>query len=125
MYSNANRQTSSCSNLKGIFVFRPSSFVVRLGNPALELKRPHRIRQQHRDRHRAHAARHRRDRACDLGRLGEVHVADETEAALARVIDPVDADVDHRTAGLQPRTAHEFRPADGRYHDVGAAYLVG
>ena len=72
--------------------------------------------QQHRDRERADAAGHRRDRAGDLRHRG-VDVADDERAVLLedgaprgtfrierfdqrRVGDAIDADVDHRRAGL-------------------------
>ena len=55
---------------------------------------PQRIGEQHRDRHRADPARHRRDRRGDLTDRIEVDVADEA------VVGAVRADVDHGRAGL-------------------------
>ena len=78
------------------------------------------VDQQARDRHRADAARHRRDRAGDLQRLGEGDVADQAGLAVGGR-HAVDADVDHRRARLDPVAAHHFRLADGGIDEVGAA----
>ena len=52
------------------------------GSPQRRLGgRPHRVRHQHRDRQRAHAARHRRERPGHRRHLRRVHVADERVAA--------------------------------------------
>ena len=52
-------------------------------------------------------------------RLRKGHVADQSRfAVFAR--QSVDADVDHRGAGLDPVAAHHFRLADGGINQIGA-----
>src|SRR5438067_2088335 len=46
------------------------------------LGRPHRVLEEHRDRHGTHAARDRRDLRCTHARALEVDIAHETRAAL-------------------------------------------
>ena len=75
--------------------------------------RAQRVHQQTRHRHLADAARHRRDRAGDLRDLGESDVADQLRLALGRG-QPVDADIDHGRARLDPVGAHHFRPCRPR-----------
>ena len=54
------------------------------GRSAMRAGRAHRVGEQARDRHRPDAARHRRDRAGDLGGLGEGDVADDARLAAVR-----------------------------------------
>src|SRR5687768_17303028 len=70
------------------------------------------VREQHRDRHRADASRDGRDRARDLARRVEVHVAHQP------VVGAVDAHVDDGRAGLDPVALDEPRAADRRDEDV-------
>src|SRR5690349_15216786 len=80
----------------------------RLGQVAAAARRDERVAQETSDRHRADAARHRRDGAGDPERLGVSDIADEAAlAGLSRYA--VDADVDHRSARLHPVAAHESR----------------
>ena len=112
----------------------------RLTRHARRLSRPprQRVLEQHRDRQRADAAGHRRQRAGDLGDVG-MHVADDrrcpscrtsprrglpapnSSTHLSRDRQRIDADVDHRRAGLDEVRRHERRPADRRDQDVGLA----
>ena len=89
------------------------------GNPAMRAGRAHGVDHQAGDRHRPDAARHRRDRAGHLRRLGEGDVADDPRLAVRRR-HAVDADVDHGRARLDPVAAHHLRPADRRKQQVGA-----
>src|SRR5262249_43819084 len=73
-----------------------------------QLRRSQRIREQCRDGHRAHAARHGRDPARSLFRGLEFHVAAEPSRGIA-----VHADVDDDGAGLDPVASHELGLADG------------
>ena len=82
--------------------------------------RAHGVHQQARDRHRPDAARHRRDRARDLGGLRVGDVADDAVLA-ARAGDAVDADIDHGRARLDPVAADHLGPPDRREQQVGAA----
>src|SRR4051794_14547686 len=70
----------------------------------------HRIGQQACNRHWPDAARHRRERPRHAARLLERNVADDARlAALTR--QPVDADVDHSRARLDPVAAHHLGPS--------------
>src|SRR5438132_14372914 len=71
-----------------------------LGEAELRLRRLDRVRQQVGDRHRAHPARNRRDRARTLRGRRELYVPDELPGRVA-----VDPDVDHRRSLLHPRAA--------------------
>src|SRR6476661_6601146 len=78
-----------------------------------------RVLKQHRDRHRAHPAGHRSDRAGHLQGGLEIDVADQA------VLGAIHADVDHRCARLDPVRLHETRRADGGHQDVGAMADAG
>jgi hypothetical protein len=91
----------------------------RLPLRRLRLRGEQGIAQQHRDRHRPDAARHGRDQSGDLGRGPELDVADEP------CIGAVDADVDHRGAGLDPAALDHLRAADRGYQNIGAATDLG
>ncbi len=84
------------------------------GGPPASSAALQRVAQQARDRHRPDAAGHRRDRAGDLGRRGEVDVAREA------VVGAVHADVDHDRAGLDPVAADQSGAADRGDEHVGA-----
>ena len=51
--------------------------------------------------------------------LGEGDIADQTGFAVG-IRQPVDADIDHGGARLDPVAAHHFRPADGGINQIGA-----
>ena len=74
-----------------------------------------RVHQQHRDRHRADAARNRRDGRGARGRRRELDVAQQLA-----VVAPVDADVDHHRARLDPFAADHLGAPDRRHHQIGA-----
>ena len=80
------------------------------------LRGEHRVAQQARDRHRPDASGDRRDRARALRRGGEVDVADEP------ALEPVDADVDHDRARLDPVALDHLRAADRGDQHIGAAH---
>eukprot|EP00955_Chlamydomonas_euryale_P116414 366415-Chlamydomonas_euryale.AAC.10 len=78
-----------------------------------------RVLHQHRNRHRADAARHRRDEARLLCSLGKVDVADQAVALLgAGVVDRVDTHINHCSAGLDPRPLDHLGPAARSDHNV-------
>src|SRR6266481_5940017 len=79
-----------------------------------------RVREQHRDRHRPNAARHRRDPGGALARGGELDVADELAVGGA-----IDADVDHHRTVANPVAAHELRASNRGDDDVRAAHDGG
>mmetsp|Transcript_29676 Transcript_29676/g.78865 ORF Transcript_29676/g.78865 Transcript_29676/m.78865 type:complete len:409 (+) Transcript_29676:137-1363(+) len=82
------------------------------------------VLEQHRDRHRADAARHRRDRPRHLLGGLKVHVADEHVAALVgRARLRVDAHVDDDAARLEPIPLDHLRIADGGDDNVSAAHV--
>ena len=82
---------------------------------ALGLGGLERVAEQHRDRHRPDATRHRGDQPGDLGRRGELDVADQAG------VGAVDADVDHGRARLDPAALDHLRAPDGGDQHVGAA----
>src|SRR4051812_48840275 len=81
----------------------------------LQPSRLHRVREQHRDRHRADAAGHRRDRGGLLSHRLEVDVTDET------VLGAIRADVDHDDALANHLCRDELRPPDGGNEHVRPA----
>ena len=89
---------------------RPSRRVDGLG-----ARRAHRVDEQHRARHRAHAAGHRRDRRRLRADGLEVDVADEA------VADAVGADVDHHRALGDHVGGDRVRPPDRGHDHVGLA----
>ena len=64
-----------------------------------------RVLEQHRDGHRADAARHWRDERARSRALSKVDVADQFAGGGAAI----DADIDHHGAGIDPFTADELR----------------
>ena len=78
------------------------------------------VLQQHRDGHRADAARHRGDERGALAGALELDVADQLAVGAA-----VGADVDDHRAGLDPVAADQLRLADRGDQHVGAADLGG
>ena len=82
----------------------------------LQLSSAQRVGKQHRDGHRADAARHRGDPACALLCTREVDIAAKLALRVA-----IDADVDHDRAGLHRGGAEQPRHADGGDEDVGAS----
>ena len=79
-----------------------------------------RVHQQARHGHLANAAGHRRDRARDLQCFGKRNIADKPRLAAIRRRQPVDADIDHGCARLDPVAAHHFGLADRGIDQVGA-----
>src|SRR5574340_501064 len=84
------------------------------------LRGAHGVRHQHGDGHRADAAGHRGDPAGHFLRRIEIHVAAQLAVGHA-----VDADVDHRRAGLDHVAGDHLRPAGGDDQDVGVARVFG
>lgn len=78
-----------------------------------------RIDQQTGNRHRPHAARHRRDRTGDVNRTCVVHVSYQSGLAVAH--DSVDANVDHRRARLDEITGDQLGLARGCYQNIRIA----
>ena len=89
------------------------------GSPA-GLRRLERVAQQHRDRHRADAAGHRRDQP----RRARPRASKSTSPSRP-CVGAVDADVDHHRALLDPVALDEAGPADGGDQHVGAAADLG
>ncbi len=90
------------------------------GRPVLHARGAQRVEQQAGDGHRPDAARHRRERAGDFRGFGISDIADDARfAALAG--HPVDADIDHRRARLDPVAAHHLRSADRGDQHIRAA----
>lgn len=79
-----------------------------------------RVLQQTRHRHRPHASGHGRDRPSHRRRRLKCHVADKPP-----VRQPVNANIDHCRAGLDPVGRHHFRPANRGNQDIGPAALSG
>src|SRR5712691_7035385 len=80
----------------------------------------HRIGQQTRNRHRSDTAWHWRERARHATRLLKRNIANDARlAALTR--QPVDADVDHGRARLDPMPTHHLGPPDRREQEIGPA----
>jgi hypothetical protein len=71
------------------------------------------VAQEHRDRHRADAAGHRRDQPRAGGGRVELDVADQAR------VGAVDADVDHHRAVLHPIAPDELGAADRGDEDIG------
>ena len=104
----------------------------------LLLRQIHRIRHQHRDGQRTHAARHRRVR----GGAAAAHPRDARRppapslcasnssalpkrAASARSVMRILAHVDHRGAGRDEIAGDQAGPADGGHQNIGAAAFLG
>src|SRR4051794_10718772 len=81
----------------------------------LETGRLDRVHEQHRDRHRAHAARHGRDRG------GLLHNGVEVDVAHEAVVGAIDADVDHHRPFPNHLGGHDLPTPDGSDQYVGAA----
>src|SRR3954447_12200298 len=98
----------------------PGSVALRPArDPRLHAGGRERVLEQHRDRHLADTAGHRRDRA--RLRLDGL----EVDVALETVVGAVHADVDHRHAVLHHLSGHELGHADGRDDHVCAATRGG
>src|SRR4051794_664820 len=108
-YQGRNSETSSATPP------RPASgSALRTGLGRLE-----RVAHQHRDRHRADAAGHRRDQPRALGGGCELYVAREL------AVQAVHADVDDDRALLDPVALDQVRDADGGDEDVRPPADVG
>ena len=82
------------------------------------------VPQQACDGHRTDATRNRRDGAGDLTRGIEVNITDEARLAFFLGRRPVDANVDHHRAGLDPIALYHPGSADGGDQDVGASAYI-
>jgi hypothetical protein len=82
--------------------------------------RPHGVTEQHRDRHRANTTWYWRDRRSHLRCLRKINVT----AKLA-VSEPIDANVNHYRAGLDPIAANKICLANCRHQNVSAPAVLG
>ena len=79
----------------------------------------HGVSQKHRDRHRSHAAGHRRNPPGNAFDVFEVDVAGEFPFRC-----PVGADIDHYRSRLHHLRSHQIAPAHRGDQDVGGACIA-